>query len=165
MDAVENILIALRRMIRAVDLHSRTLAREHGLTVPQLVLLKEIHKAEGLTVGDLARRSSISQATVTSILSRLLGRDLVRATSATDRRRKELRLTQAGHAMLEQTPPLLSEEFAARFLQIERWEQHMILGSLERLADLMDARELDAAPVLTTETLGLVEEAPDMRNR
>jgi DNA-binding MarR family transcriptional regulator len=158
-DSVEKILISLRRMIRAVDLHSRRLAREHGLTVPQLVLLKEIDCADKLTVGELAKRSSISQATVTSILSRLIARDLViQGPGKDDKRRRELSLTDSGRELLAGTPPLLSDEFALRFMTLATWEQHMILSSMERLADLMDDQQLDAAPLLTTGQLNQAEE-------
>jgi hypothetical protein len=34
----EQILISLRRIIRAVDLHSRLLLQQHGLTGPQLAI-------------------------------------------------------------------------------------------------------------------------------
>src|SRR3546814_14643081 len=46
-DASRDVLTALRRIIRATDLHSKQLAREVGLTTPQAVLLQEIGSASG----------------------------------------------------------------------------------------------------------------------
>jgi len=94
----ELVLIALRRMIRAVDLHSRHLAQCYQLTGPQLVLLKEIGRGEPLTLGELAKRSSLSNATVTGVIDRLERRGLaIRVRGPRDRRqafqrRQQLRL-------------------------------------------------------------------------
>ena len=41
-DAGYQIIIAIRRIIRAIEIHSKRLEREFGLTVPQLLILKEI---------------------------------------------------------------------------------------------------------------------------
>ena len=38
----DEVVVALRRIARAIDLHSRHLAQEFGLTGPQAVLLKEL---------------------------------------------------------------------------------------------------------------------------
>ena len=45
----EEILIALRRVIRAIDQHSRNLVTSHGLTGPQALLLTEIVRSGSLT--------------------------------------------------------------------------------------------------------------------
>ena len=60
----EQVLVALRRVTRAIDLHSKQLVQTHGLTGPQALLLKELLRAEETSVGELARRVSLSQATV-----------------------------------------------------------------------------------------------------
>ena len=40
-DLSEQMLVALRRVMRAVDLHSRKLMQSHGLTGPQALVLQE----------------------------------------------------------------------------------------------------------------------------
>lgn len=59
----EEVLIALRRLIRAIDLHSRQLVRSHGLTAPQSLIWKEIVSYGEISVVQLAQRVSLSQAT------------------------------------------------------------------------------------------------------
>ena len=44
------VMSALRRIIRAIDLHSRALVQRFGLTGPQLTVLKEL-LAEGTEAG------------------------------------------------------------------------------------------------------------------
>ena len=72
----DDVLIALRRIIRATDLYSRRLSRESGLTAPQLLILQAIGSHDEMTMGDIAAQVSLSQATVTTILDRLEGRGL-----------------------------------------------------------------------------------------
>lgn len=155
----EQVMLALRRVIRAIDLHSRALSMRWGLTGPQLVLLKLLNRSGSLSVGELARAASLSQATVTGILDRLTQRELVaRHRSQADRRRVEVCLTDGGRELLAQTPPLLQENFRTAFERLENWEQNLILSSLQRVVAMMEAGDIDATPILVT---GPVDAAPE----
>lgn len=157
-ESVDQILTALRRVIRAVDLHSRRLVESHGLTGPQALLLKAVGN-ESLSAGALAERVSLSQGTVTDILNRLEQRGLVtRVRSDTDRRRVMVELSPAGRDCLASSPPLLQDRFASRFEELEPWEQTQLLASLQRIAAMMDAGDIDAAPVLSS---GSVRASPE----
>ena len=68
MNYIDDVLMALRRVIRATDLHSKYLAKTTGLTAPQILLLQTINKKSDVTIGELANDVSLSQATVTTIL-------------------------------------------------------------------------------------------------
>src|SRR3546814_2119677 len=97
------------------DLHSKQLAREVGLTTPQVVLLQAVRDLGEVTTGQLSRRVSLSQGTVTTILDRLESRGLVeRYRSASDRRVVHSRLTRRGRAVLPRAPPLLPERYVGR---------------------------------------------------
>ncbi len=48
-DSSQEVLSALRRIIRATDMHSKRLAREVGLTTPQTVVLQAVRDL-GFTV-------------------------------------------------------------------------------------------------------------------
>lgn len=155
----EQVLIALRRIIRGVDLHSRHLAQCYRLTGPQLVLLKEIGRGEPLTLGELAKRSSLSNATVTGVIDRLERRGLViRIRGPRDRRQVLVEITSAGRAALDAAPPLLQEKFMRELQNLEKWEQAQLLASLERLAAMMDVTGLDASPLLTSHPPELSEQ-------
>ncbi len=149
METIEQVLVAIRRVIRATDLHSKQITRESGLTSSQLVLLKSIEAAGELTAGELAQRISLSQATVTTILDRLEGKALVeRERSQVDKRRVYVHLTEAGRTALANAPRPLQETFISQFQQLHDWEQAAILSSLQRVAHMMDADDLDASPML-----------------
>lgn len=149
MSQVEDVLIALRRVIRATDLHSKHLAKTTGLTAPQILLLQSIRNKGQVTIGELANDVSLSQATVTTILDRLEKRKLVyRERSVTDKRKVHAHLTDAGKEVLLDAPVPLQEQFTRQFGELQDWEQTMIISSLQRVAQMMDAQHIDAAPVL-----------------
>jgi DNA-binding MarR family transcriptional regulator len=153
-DLTDQMLIAMRRVMRAVDLHSRRLMQSHGLTGPQALVLQAVVSKVEITAGDLAGRISLSQATVTDIVRRLEQRGLLtRARSESDRRRVIVRPTLDGIALMQATPPLLQETFTRRFGELKQWEQLQLLASLQRIAELMDAEQLDVAPLLSSDAV------------
>lgn len=149
-DIGDQVIIALRRVIRAVDLHSRTLVESHGLTGPQALILKAL-QGGSISAGELASRISLSQGTVTDILNRLEQRGLIKRIRDTeDRRRVLVEATDAALVLLDRSPPLLQERFIQRFNNLQEWEQAQLLASLQRIAAMMDAEDIDAAPVLSS---------------
>lgn len=146
-----DILTSLRRIIRAVDLYSHRLMEGHGLTGPQLAALQELDRSGTLSARDLSRAVQVSQPTVTGILDRLERRQLIaRTRSDADRRALEITLTDEGRRVLKDAPPLLQQHFVAELARLETWEQTMILATLQRIAMMMDADKLQAAPLLVT---------------
>ena len=158
-DITENILIALRRVIRAIDRHSRNLVQSHGLTGPQALLLTEIVRSGSLTGSELAKRVSLSQATVTDVVKRLERRKLLeRNRDTNDKRRVLLCATEQGEILVKQSVPLLQEKFQNRLSELKDWEQNQLLSSLQRIAEMMNAEDLDAAPMLTS---GAITASPE----
>ncbi len=147
MQNVNDVLIAIRRVIRATDLHSRHLTKTAGLTGPQLLILTNLGNHNEMTIGELAKE--LSQATITNIVDRLEARQLLKRQRAKNDKRKVLTyLTTNGRKMLKNAPTPLQEHFVEQFEKLNDWEQSMIISSLQRVATMMDASDLDVAPVL-----------------
>ncbi len=148
--SMENqIVAAIRRIMRAVDLHSRRLAEEHGLTGPQLATLQAAANLGESSTGVLARAVHLSGPTVTGILDRLTKRGLVdRTRNGQDRRSVTVCLTSDGEEVLSAAPSLLQDRFRQELVSLEEWEQTTILATLQRIAAMMDAESLDASPLL-----------------
>jgi DNA-binding MarR family transcriptional regulator len=145
------VLICLRKIIQSIDLHSRFLVREVGLTGPQLIILQTVGQFGELTVGEIAKSISLSQATVTGILERLEVRGyIIRQRDRIDRRRVIVSITPAGDALIAQSPPLMQQDFIDQFTRLQEWEQTMILAGLQRLVFLLDAKKIPAAPILAS---------------
>lgn len=144
-----DILISLRRIMRATDLYSQKLAKESGLTAPQLLLMQGIDKEGDPSTTTLAKHIVVSLATVTRIIDRLERDGLVRREkSATDKRVVKISLTDPGREKLAAAPEPLQAEFYRKFCELEDWEQQMLRSSLLRIAKMMDADDLDVAPIL-----------------
>ena len=149
METIEQVLVALRRIIRATDIHSSHLAKTTGMTAPQILLLRALRERPDTSVSGLSEQISLSHATVTTMINRLEKRGLVaRKKSTRDKRVVHVSLTSAGATLVEKAPVPLQNRFTDQFQELEGWEQSMILASLQRIASMMDAQQLDASPVL-----------------
>lgn len=158
-EVATSVMAALRRIIRAIDLHSRSLVQRYGLTGPQLVVLKELLDRSPLAVSELAALVNLSQATVTGILDRLERKQMVsRERSELDRRKVLVSPTEAAAKALAGAPPLLQEHFTAGFARLPDWQQTQILSSLQRIVALMEAGDVEAGPILTTGPLDATPE-------
>lgn len=155
----ERIVASIRRIIRAIDLQSRRLLDRYHLTGPQLATLREASRLDSPSTSALARAVHLSQPTVSGILNRLEARGLIRRERSTgDRRTLVISVTPQGERLLEGAPSLLQDRFHAELARLEDWERHWLLSALERIASMMDAEAIDAAPILQT---GPLEPAAD----
>jgi len=154
----QDVLVALRRIIRATDIQSKRIAKSSGLTIPQVMVLRSIGTLGDVTVKRVAEEVSLSQATVTTILNRLETRGLVvRVRSARDKRVVNARLLPEGETILQSVPALLHERFIERFDKLPILEQQSLVDTLGKLAQMMDAEAIDAAPMLD-----IAEAAPNL---
>ena len=160
-DIRDEVLMALRCIMRATDLYSSHLARYHGLTAPQLIVLGEISRSGKITAGQLAENVNLSNATVTGILNRLSKHGLIERRRADEDKRSVLvKLTGLGKRALANAPSLLHDRFVEEFEKLENWEQTSLLSSLQRIASMMEVRNLDAAPTLVSKEISEVTEDP-----
>lgn len=145
----EEALIALRQISRATASDARKLAKESGLAVSQMVTLQEISRAGAISPSRLAEKVSLSRGTMTLMLRKLEAQGMIsREADAQDKRRYFVALSDKGRAALAGAPTLLHEIFSSRFAKLESWEQAQIIAALERVATMLEADTIDAAPIL-----------------
>jgi len=145
------VLQALRRIIQAIEIHSRKLTQHHDITGPQLVCLHELRNAGPRTVSGLARAIYLAPSTMVGIVDRLEEKGLVaRMRDRQDRRKVVVALTEAGRAMLDNAPSPVQDRLAGALNRLPELEQVSITLSLEKVVELMEAGEIDAAPLLET---------------
>ena len=145
------VLVALRRIVQAIDQHSSRLGKDFGLTTPQLLVLQTVANTKERPIRAISAEVNLSQATVTSIVDRLERRGLLeRQRSGIDRRQVFLVITEAGEDLLAKAPKPLQENFLRRFEGLREWEQHQVVFVLKQVAEMMGARHIDAAPLLDT---------------
>jgi len=148
-EAEEDVLKNLRRVIRAVDLYSRKLVNETGLSSPQLICLRQLARNGAMQSGHLANAVNLSAATVCGILDRLEARGLIsRQRQKDDKRRVLVDLTSSGHRAVHEAPPALHDSFLFKLRNLPQKQQAEISKTLKNLVSMMAADDLDAAPIL-----------------
>ena len=145
------LLVGLRKITQAIDLHSKHLLKIAGITSPQLVILQELAECDSMTTSEVAKAVSLTQGTVTTIIVRLEKNDLVnRRRSGQDKRRIYISITEKGKQLLADSPSPLQEKFANSYYKLEEWEQLMILTSINRIVSMMSAEKIEASPFLVS---------------
>jgi DNA-binding MarR family transcriptional regulator len=145
------ILRALRRIIHRVDQYSRQLAAASQITAPQLICLMEIANHGPITGTAICRGVHLSPSTVVGIIDRLEEKGWVtRERASGDRRLVQVMVTAQGRKVLDQAPSPLQQSLADALNALPELEQATIALSLERIVALMEAQEIDAAPILTS---------------
>ncbi|GGI92567.1 bifunctional helix-turn-helix transcriptional regulator/GNAT family N-acetyltransferase [Legionella impletisoli] len=156
------ILQSLRQNIRAIEQYSYKLSSQYHITAPQLICLTAIRDHGAIPVAEVARVVHLSPSTVVGIFNRLEKKGLIiRTPHERDKRRIQISLTEAGRALIEKAPQPLQEQLARSFGRLSESEQLSIVNALEKVVDMIQARDLDAAPVLETGPLHI---SPETRN-
>lgn len=152
-DVAQEILRSIRQLVRGISIHSKQMQRQSGMTVPQIVCLRAIFDLESahdaVTVIHVSQVVHLSPATVSRIVDRLVAMNLViRERSSVDRRKVALSLTPAGLERVQTSPSPLQETFVRGLTTLRHDERVALLASLRRVVELMNASDLDAAPLL-----------------
>jgi len=149
---IYELLISLRRITRSMDLHSKQLEKKYGLTGPQLIILQVISSEGEIAIGNLAKKVSLSQATVTNIVERLEQKGILRrAKLGADKRLVFVGATDKAHELLLYKPTLFQKKFITEFEKLEQWEQTQMLSSLQRLALMLDEGKLVPDPTFNND--------------
>lgn len=154
----EDALIALRQIQRKTEQASKKLAAQVSLTPSQLLVMQILAERGEISAGDVSSLTQLKHATITSLVDKLVARRLMmRRRCEEDRRRVWLTLLPEGQKVITSAPDLLQDTFQTRFESLPDWHQAMLVSSLERVAALLDAEDLDAAPILD---VGALDERP-----
>lgn len=149
-ELVAEIIDNIRRVFQAVNEYSKRAKRETGLTGPQLWAIKIIADSAPIKVSDLARRMYLHPATVVGILDRLEAMDLVsRTRSKEDRRVVEIELKGPGRNMVAQSPEVAQGLLVKGLEQMSPQRLLHLDDGLEKLAEILGAKELPPKPLLT----------------
>lgn len=134
------LLKSIRRIARALDIHSRRIDREIGLTLPQLIVLQCVGDLGEVTSRAISSEADLSPPTVVGILDKLEAKGLLeRYRSTHDRRVVHTRLTDKGRATLNSAPSPLGERFERGFFALDRHARGRLLEALGQLEGLAGA--------------------------
>ena len=139
------VMDALRRSVRALRSADQNSRRELGVGAAQLFVLREIARAPGLSLAELAARTHTAQSSVSEVVTRLVSEGHVdKAHGSDDRRRIVLELTDQGEAVTRASGSVVQERLIAGL-------EALSADDRRALADLYEswlrAAGLDTVPV------------------
>jgi DNA-binding MarR family transcriptional regulator len=149
-----DIIVNIRKIVRSLNLESKSIQKEFGLSITQLMCLGHLQNSVNYqsTHKELMELLSLNSSTITGIINRLEKRGYIaRMRKTGDKRLTYLTLTASGIKLIESTPNILHDRLAKKLEALSGDDQSMVKRALEIIISAMQINKLDAAPVLTTE--------------
>ncbi|MBK7300719.1 MAG: MarR family transcriptional regulator [Moraxellaceae bacterium] len=134
-------LRAIRRIIRAVDMHSKKLQQAQDITAPQLVCLLTLLKEDALTMKRLSQLIDLSASTTVGVVDRLEAKGFVsRTRSSHDRRQVIINITPKGQETAQRSPSPLQSRLIEGFQKMPELEQVTMTLAVEKLSEFNGSR-------------------------
>jgi DNA-binding MarR family transcriptional regulator len=146
------ILISIRKILRSLNLESKKIQKEYGVSIPQLMSLDYLG-AKGnyrSTQVEIARYLNLNSSTMSGIIDRLeLKGYVARLPNPDDKRTVLISLTSKGAKLLEQSPQLLHHQLSKKLKKLPPEKITDINNALKILIDSLDIEEIPASPIIT----------------
>ncbi len=153
MDTTE-ILIKIRKIVRSVDIESKKIQKEYGVSIPQVLCLNFLHESPNYqsTQGKLRNFLNLNSSTVSGIINRLEKKGfLARLPKSGDKRVVNIALTSSGDELLSKIPPLLHDRLSEKLQSLDQNKLNSVEESLNILVTLLDIEQIDASPLITSD--------------
>ena len=154
MDTAE-ILIKIRKIVRSVDIESKKIQKEYGVSIPQVLCLSFLHESPNYqsTQGEIRNFLNLNSSTVSGIINRLEKKGLLaRLPKSGDKRVVNIALTSAGDKLLSTIPSLLHEQLSEKLQKLDDIEIKKVEESLDTLVTLLEIEQIEASPLITLES-------------
>lgn len=155
MEGLDNeIIIKMRQIVRSINLESKKIQKQYGVSIPQVLCLNFIKESANYqsTQREIRNYLNLNASTITGIINRLEKKGLIaRLPKLGDKRVSNIALTADGQRLLEKLPPLLQDKLTAQLNELPYEKVSRIENALNDLIDLLNIKEIDASPVLTIE--------------
>ena len=153
MDTTE-ILIKIRQIVRSINLESKKIQKEYGVSIPQILCLNYLHESDNYQArqGEIRKFLHLNASTASGIINRLELKGLVaRLPNSGDKRVVTIALTSKGNKLLHQIPALLHDQLSDKLQRLDTNTLEQTQKSLELLVNLLDIEEVEASPLITFE--------------
>ncbi|QIA08966.1 MarR family winged helix-turn-helix transcriptional regulator [Draconibacterium halophilum] len=150
-----DILIKIRKIVRSVDIESKKIQKEHGVSIPQVLCLNFLRESDTYqtTQGELRKFLNLNASTVSGIINRLEKKGyLARLPKSGDKRVVNIALTSAGDKLLSAMPSLLHEQLSEKLLQLSDEEFEIVEAGLNTLVKILDIEKIEASPLITLDS-------------
>jgi DNA-binding MarR family transcriptional regulator len=138
-DAAAQVLVALRQLARGIDAYRFALGDQLDLGLPEILAIGELLFDQPLRAGDVQARTGLTQGSITALLDRLEGRDLVRRTRPPHNKRiVAVTLTDAGREVAERMYAPLRARLVDGAGSVDAPDAKTLVRSLTHLAAVLD---------------------------
>lgn len=148
------ILINIRKILRSLNLESKKIQKEQGVSIPQLMCLDFLGSKDNFrsTQIEIARYLNLNASTMSGIVKRLEGKGFVaRLPNPEDKRTVFISLTANGAKLLEASPQLLHKRLSKKLEKLPPEQIEKINNALKILVESLEIQELAASPIITIE--------------
>jgi len=152
MNNFTEILIDLRKIVRSVNLESKRIQKEFGVSIPQLLCLHYLASQPGFqsTMTGIASYLKLNLSTVTGIVSRLEKKHLLAKLPKTgDKRITQVSLTAAGMKLIDQSPKLMHQRLSDKLSALSEQQLESLKDSMQLLVQSFDISDEAASPIVT----------------
>lgn len=146
------IMISVRKIVRAINLESKRVEKNFGISIPQLLTLKHLKEKPDYktTMRSLREFLSLNASTVTGIVSRLETKGYVaRLPDPSDKRSTPIVLTSKGDDLIKTTNTSLHEKISKNLEALNDQEYEAIVDSFQTIINFLNIEDLDASPIIT----------------
>ncbi|UKN00270.1 MarR family winged helix-turn-helix transcriptional regulator [Paracrocinitomix mangrovi] len=143
-----DVLISIRKIARAINLDSKRIQKQSGLSIPQLLSLTFVSHCPDYQCAQIELRKylQLNSSTVTGIVSRLIEKGyLAKIPSKGDKRSTWITLTAAGFKQLENTPELFQDRLNEKLKELPDSDIKLIQTGLDKLIGLLGKEELSGS--------------------
>ncbi|NCC74250.1 MAG: MarR family transcriptional regulator [Sphingobacteriia bacterium] len=148
------VIIDIRKIIRALNLESKRIQKIYGVSIPQILCLIFINeciekKATHKSIADFLK---LNKSTVTGIVDRLVTKGLVvRLPDLIDRRISMVTLTPQGLDLINNSPNLLHQQLATNLQKMPEHTIENVSLALKEIIFALGIEEPNDSPVMTIE--------------
>lgn len=150
-----DIIIKIRKIVRSINLESKKIEKEYGVSIPQVLCLNYLYAQQNFQAGqgEIKKFLNLNASTVSGIINRLEAKGLVaRLPKSGDRRIVTISLTSKGDKLLNKIPALLQDKLAEKLGKLGHDELIVVHDSLDLLIGILDIEDLEAYPPVSPET-------------
>lgn len=140
------ILINIRKISRAVNLESKRLEKEYGISIPQLLTLSFLREQEHFQASHKAIKDflKLNASTVTGIISRLEKKSMVaKLPPLNDKRVSLITLTAKGAELLDDVPYPLHHQISERLNALSPEKLTQLNDAFQSINDILKIDSLE----------------------
>ncbi len=140
--------------MRSINLESKRVDKELGVSIPQLLCLQFLAEQEGYcaNASKLKAFLNLNASTITGIISRLEIKNLVvKLPKSADKRITLISLTEKGISLIQNAPLTFQQKLSEKLQALPPEKLKTIVDGIDLLTELMEVDETDDLPISTPE--------------